>query len=534
MRKPPTVARDGLGGHRVCRARVSRLTARIPPVVYTRPMRIRLAAATIAAIIALPAAAAAETRYASPTGTGTACTRAVPCDIKVALTDDRPGDAGIDANDLVELAAGSYGGRRDADASTYSPGDELRISKGGVQVYGATTGVSLSKGARIFVSSPLGLVLGASGVQLRDVLVWGTGGNSTSAVAVLGAGARIQRVYASSPGAYGCAVSGNSAIVTYAVCRGQGGIRVGFPISGTGTQRLQNITAIATGQDGNGIVATASGTANARLDLLNAIVRGADMAADVSAAVGDAARLQVVAVTSNYRTQSTFGGRNATITEPGSGLNTTIDPGFGFYSQLADQYYRLGPESPLIDRGSTLQVGATGHDVFGILATNGQRSVGAYDYDPGLSPLPAPAPPPEVLEQIGGAGGAAVTPPADPGQQAGGGPEVAPSVAPSVDLARPRAVVRRNGVTVRSRVTVPGAGTLTQRVAVRRGKRLVIVCTATIDVLQSGRVRVACPLRRQVRSALRTQRQRLVVTTTFASGGASAQRVHRLVLKRAR
>jgi hypothetical protein len=481
------------------------------------------------AALAVPVAASAETRYASPTGSGFACTEAAPCDIKVALMDERDGDAGIDAGDSVRLAEGVYAGRVDSDSNTYSPGDELRIAKSSVEVYGSTTGVSLSMGARIFVANPTGLVLTATDARVRDVLIWGTSANTESALTVRGAGSRyLQRIFASSPGRAGCQISGNNTIMTNSLCRGQNGAVLTFPTSGTGGQRLQNVTAVTLGS-GNGIAASADGTVTATLTLINVISRGANV--DISATTTGSGRLEVTASASNFRTRSAFGMR-ASVTEPGSGLNKTVDPGFGYYGALADQYFRLGPDSPMIDAGVRLTTVPSLYDLYGVPATIGIRSVGAYDDNPGLTPLPTPpAPPAEVLEQIGGTAGATVTPPADPDPHAGG-TTGGGAVAATVSLQRPRATIRRTGIAVRSRVTVPGAGTITQRIAARSGKRLRTICTARIDVLQAGAMPITCQLGRKVRVALRARPQRLVITTRFTTATSSAQRVHRINLKR--
>lgn len=478
--------------------------------------------------LAFPIVANAETRYASPTGTGFACTEAAPCDIKVALMDERDGEAGIDTGDSVRLAEGLYAGRVDSDPNTYSPGDELRIAKSSMEVYGATTGVSLSKGARIFVANPAGLVLTATDVRLRDVLLWGTNANTDAALTVRGAGSRfLQRIFASTSGAAGCRISGNSTILTNSLCRGQTGAIVGFPNAGTGAQRLQNVTAVTLG-NGPGIKAEAEGTVTATLTLVNVISRGATF--DI-VAEAPSTRLTVNASASNYRTRSAIGMRTS-VTEPGSGLNKTVDPGFGYYGAFADQYFRLGPDSPMIDAGITLTSVSSLYDLFGVPATIGLRSVGAYDDNPGLTPLPTPpAPPEEVLEQIGGTTGATVTPPADPAPPAGGATGGG-AVTATVTLPRPRVVVRRVGVAVRSRITVPGAGTITQRIATRRGKRLRTVCTVRADVLQAGAIPITCQLGRKVRSALRARPQRLVITTRFTTGTSSAQQVHRVGIKR--
>jgi hypothetical protein len=510
-------------------------------------MRVLLAAAAVLVTLALPAVASAETRYASPLGTGTACTQAQPCDIRIALMDDRAGTAGIDTGDAVEIADGVYPAEErqfDREPATYSFGDELRIATGGVEVYGATTGVSLGSGARIFVRNPSGLVLAGGGLIVRDLLIWGGTGTTEAAltVTVTGSGSRfLQRILANNEGGGdGCAITGAGTVLTYALCRGgrtagRTGVRVGFPASGTTTQRLQNVTAIAIGSDNSGIVAVAGGSATATLELLNVIARGTGMFTDVYATSTSSGRLTVTARTSNYRSRNTVGSR-VTITEPiAANLISTVDPGFGYFTpgflKLPDQYYRLGPDSPLIDAGSQLPVASTPYDLFGVVASTGQRSIGAYDYAATLAP-PAPSGDP-VPPAVGGLvdPGAGVVPP-DPGNGQAGGGQAGP---PTLTIASsPRAAVRRGGITVRSRVGVSGVGTVTQRVAVRRGQRLRVVCTSTVDVLQAGELPIACPLRRQVRAALRSQRQRLVVTTSFAAGGQSAREVHRLGIRRTR
>jgi hypothetical protein len=46
----------------------------------------RLVVAAAVAVLAMPASASAAARFASPTGNGTACTEAAPCDVVTAVT----------------------------------------------------------------------------------------------------------------------------------------------------------------------------------------------------------------------------------------------------------------------------------------------------------------------------------------------------------------------------------------------------------------------------------------------------------------
>src|SRR5690606_40743741 len=87
--------------------------ARSPRLVpLRRPVLIGVVAALAAAFAPVappsPARAATTTLYASPAGTGTACTSAQPCPLAAAQTAVRSLNAGMSGDIVVELAGGVY------------------------------------------------------------------------------------------------------------------------------------------------------------------------------------------------------------------------------------------------------------------------------------------------------------------------------------------------------------------------------------------------------------------------------------------
>jgi hypothetical protein len=83
------------------------------PVTALRSILTGIVAAVLAAAFALvvpatPALAATTTLYASPTGTGTACTSAQPCSLTAAQTAVRSLNGAMSGDIVVELADGVY------------------------------------------------------------------------------------------------------------------------------------------------------------------------------------------------------------------------------------------------------------------------------------------------------------------------------------------------------------------------------------------------------------------------------------------
>ncbi|MEO3859475.1 RICIN domain-containing protein [Acrocarpospora sp. B8E8] len=84
-----------------------------PPVTALRPVLTGIVATALAAAFALvapaaPALAATTTLYASPSGTGTACTSAQPCSLPAAQTAVRSLNGAMSGDIVVQLADGVY------------------------------------------------------------------------------------------------------------------------------------------------------------------------------------------------------------------------------------------------------------------------------------------------------------------------------------------------------------------------------------------------------------------------------------------
>jgi hypothetical protein len=84
---------------------------------------------------------------------------------------------------------------------------------------------------------------------------------------------------------------------------------------------------------------------------------------------------------------------------------------------------------------------------------------------------------------------------------------------------------------VKTSVQVPGAGTVTQRVAVRLGGRLVRACSSQVDSTGAGQVSVSCRLRERVREVRADGPLKLRVRVGFAPGQGGTPTFRARVLK---
>lgn len=468
--------------------------------------------------------ASAATRYASPTGSDrSACAAASPCDIAFALSMAVDGDT-------VELAEGVYSGRVDSDPFTYSPGDILYVNKS-ITLRGATTGVSLTRGARIFGSSWDVIRVTAPNVSLQDLVIYGSNqaDNSTHALGITADRVHVTRVVALAVGGDACFLRGDNIVMTFTLCRGgRSGVKIYTHIEEPArTVTLQNVTASASRWFG---IEAQTNSGALRVNLINAIARGGTIGAfDVNvASAAPQAGVTVVAGTSNFRT--VYVGNGSTATSPAAGTNTVADPVFGHYSTFFDQYFRLGPSSPpsMVNGGTSLTRNGSNFDAFGTRIDTTRPPIGAYAYMTGQSNDPEPAPPNDILDQIGGGSGT-IAPPTST-------PTPTPTAA-AITVTRPRTTVRRASIRVRTRATVSNAGTLTQRITVRRGKRTRTVCRIRMNFLQATTKTLTCTLGKATRKALRSKRQRLTVTTVFVADTVPttrAENTKRVTVKRRR
>lgn len=244
------------------------------------------------------------------------------------------------------------------------------------------------------------------------------------------------------------------------------------------------------------------------------------------AAAQNTSRSTASVTSSNFRDRTA--GLRTSITAPtAANFNQTADPLLGWGSDFS-----LRPQagSPLIDRGSVLAVGATSEDLGADPTPRGSaRDIGAYEYD---SALPPTAP------------GATMTPPTNAGLPAPApvatmqatGTEATGGVAQAgvFSVGRPRLVVQRSAIRVRTAAAAPSAGVVTQRITIGRGPRLRVLCTARATTAAAGSVSLTCTMRRAARNLLRRTTQRYTVRTVFTEGGDRMVNAQRLTVKRRR
>ena len=268
--------------------------------------------------LALPAHALSATRYASPSGTGSSCSQAVPCGVTEAVNSAGPTDEVI------------------VKAGTYNLGNTPLTVAGGMNVHGAAgeampqlnfgtpgfSAISVSGSGRIArlrvrVTGPLGGVLlnaGTLGEQL-DV--------------------RVTDLAA-------CAVQ--LATLRSSACTGSGANSEGVIASGDGPVILRNVTAVG-GSYGLDAFAGNAGE-NLVVDAVNSVFSGgtADIATFPS---GGGASADVDAASSNFATVDESG--DSDVTAPGTGANQTAEP--GFVNASAGDFHQL-PGSPTRNAGT--------------------------------------------------------------------------------------------------------------------------------------------------------------------------------------
>jgi hypothetical protein len=301
---------------------------------------VRLVASVFAAAaVLLSPASAAAVRYASPAGSGTACTQASPCNIQTAVE-----DAAVVDGDEIVLGAG-----------TYLLGTDNLIANDTVSIHG-TPGAGRPR----LESTATGIasVNLFDSATLADVEIHNPSDAATGLTVWPGIAQRVL-VRMTGNNAVACAPVPQEVIqplIRDSVCLNAGGTAGQAvnsnlnPGSATVTANLRNVTAIATGPGSQGIAVSGGGvtaTGTVRLTGENVIAGGvfADILASGDAVNGTTA--QVVMGHSNYDSENESA--NGTVTDPGSGTNLTAAP---LLRDAAAGDARQLPGSPTIDRGA--------------------------------------------------------------------------------------------------------------------------------------------------------------------------------------
>jgi hypothetical protein len=312
----------------------------------------RLGLAVFVGSLSLVPAAQAATRYASPAGSGTACTQAVPCNLQTAI-----GSAPAGAEVIVQ--PGDYG-------SQGAPIGTSITNSSAIDVHG----VDFMTRPTLYTSASPGLSLSSSNARLSHLGIVNTVANQT---ALNFGGALADRIVASATGSSDACLLDNSATLRNSICWHKG--------TGKGVSALD-----APGVKLIGVTAIAGGIAvelNEAMpyEVSNSVMQGGT--ADIRA-LGMINPTTVTIDHSNYDTMQEGGG--ASITDLGSGTNQTEPP------QLADQangdFHQLS-SSPTIDAGAFGSAGTLDFD--GELRVMGAApDIGADESAPAPTPNPSP------------------------------------------------------------------------------------------------------------------------------------------------
>jgi hypothetical protein len=334
-------------------------------------------------LIAVPSANASA-RFASPTGSGSACTQAMPCDIVTAVNS-------ASNNDDVTIEPGTYGSPTPLTTTLDDGGNTLTIH-----------GEAGQPRPVIITQAGYGIELLGNGSSLSDLDLQDSVGEYGIYVGGLYS-STIDHVisHVSAPKAIACYPSGT---LTDSVCwsSGPSGVATTLAIALNVTATLRNDTLIASGSAGTAVAANAVSGETMTINLTNSIARGAG--ADISASSDSNPKTTAIvnADHSNYanvQISNGGGGSTTSVTPAGSATNQTGAPAFvGF---AAGNFHEL-EGSPTIDAGvNSPEDGSTDLDgnqraLPGYTSCRGNppavTDIGAYEFVPFSGELACPAP----------------------------------------------------------------------------------------------------------------------------------------------
>ncbi len=340
--------------------------------------------AGLSLLIAASSASAAA-RFASPTGSGTACTQAQPCEIVTAVNDAMN-------NDDITIEPGTYGSPTPLTTTLDDGGNTLTIH-----------GEAGQPRPVIITQAGYGIELLGANSSVSDLDLEDTAG--TNGIYVSGLyKATIDHVisHVSAANAVACYPSGT---VTDSVCwsSGPSGTAATLLVLLSGSATLRNDTLIASGSGGMAVAANAIDGSTMTLNLTNTIARG--VGADISASTDSNPKSMAIvnADHSNYanvQISNEGGGSTTSVTPAGSATNQTGAP---LFVNAAAGDFHEAEGSPTIDAGiNGPEDGST--DLDGNLRALPARltcgapepavtDVGAYEFVPVAPPCAPPLPP---------------------------------------------------------------------------------------------------------------------------------------------
>lgn len=299
---------------------------------------------------ATPAAAAAD-RYASPSGSGTACTKANPCDLGIAI-----GNAPKGAQVLVPGNQGDY------------------VRSSTITATKAITVLGINGRPRITFSAG-GLKL-ANGGKATNLQVEAYG--DTVALALDG-GADASRVFAKNGGtSHACGLMGGSSL-TNVLCWADGLGDKAIEVKGGVT--LRNVTAYGGTEAGLAIIGyDICECETFTVRLINTIVR-APASTDIYL-TSDLPDVTVKPTTSNYRTVNAIEEGGADVRVIKSDTNQTKAANRPIFIDANGGNFRAVKGSPVIDKGATSKANGP-KDLDGRARKAGARTdIGATEFTP--------------------------------------------------------------------------------------------------------------------------------------------------------
>jgi hypothetical protein len=348
---------------------------------------VTLLAGGVALVSATPTLAAE--RFASPTGSGTACTQAAPCDIQFAVEATGPPNPVADL-DVVTLLPGTYTAGSTTDDTVYilnaitvrgAPGQPVPVLNSG-----ATNG---------------GVLVSNSGATLRrlEIIHNYIANPANSGALVVGSGTAEQilaREGATASTSYGCQLTANGAgipILRDSICDSSGGWGANVnSATGAHVAHIRNVTAIAAGAGGYGLY-TNSGNPGTSFSVKAANVIADGTAFDVYAETNGGSTTTVNLDYSNYGSLAM--GVGASVPAVGSGTNQDSNVFPPAFVNAAAGDFRQAAGSPTIDHGVAGFINATDlgpADFEGQARNQGAApDIGGDEFD--LTPPPDTSPP---------------------------------------------------------------------------------------------------------------------------------------------
>jgi hypothetical protein len=337
------------------------------------PRRITVLLATALGSLALTASASAAQRVATETGSGSACTAAAPCQLRIAVESASAGDE-------VVVNSGRY--------SLNAP-LELPPAASGLVVRGP------AGQPRPRISSNADVALEVNATQrIQDLEIEHTGTRSGLYLP----GGTAERVYVHSTGDSACSPYGTGgdggAVIRDSVCwntrSGTGGWAVAVSAGSTAPDsiapRLRNVTAVTNSPSEPALLASAGNNVQISIDARNviALAPGVDVAARANG-VGGSNSL-VTLRTSSFAHLSVSGG--SSISSPSSNGNRAAEPVF---ADLGAGDFHQAASSPTIDAGSL-------DDQVGILDLDRDARIHGAAVDIGADEIDNDAPPTNLID----------------------------------------------------------------------------------------------------------------------------------------